>query len=157
MSVTPTNIFGYFKNNSVSAYSSTVTIDALDEEGNEMRINGVKEPIEIEIPRTGMPATVPTVEYSKMSEKDDDASLFYYKFNVSAKGASLHVRIIPERTGVQFLVFARHNSFPKLNGTKRGWDFMQNLPESMENISELSSILVNVVLSVDFLVLWRLY
>src|SRR5688572_27028566 len=115
MSVTPKNIFGYFKDPKVSRYSSTVTIDANDANGNEMRINGAREPIEIEIPRNGMPTPQETIEASYMSSKDVDASLFYYKFNVTTKGASLHVRIIPEHKNVQFLVFARYQKFPKLN------------------------------------------
>lgn len=136
MTVTPENIFSYFKDAKVSPYSSTVTIDTNDATGNEMRISGAREPIAIEIPRNGMPEPKRIVEASYMSTKDSDASLFYYKFNVTTKGASLHVLINPEVLGVQFLVFARFKQFPKLNGTERGWDFMQNLPMSMANISE---------------------
>ena len=129
----------------VSNYSSTVTINTFDEDGNPLNVHDTSEPIEIVIPRSNMPrVSAELVESAVMSSKEgDDSSLFYYTFNVSANDTSISVEIQPEDDTAQFLVLLRYATFPQLNGTDKGWDYLQNVPISIRNSSESADGWIN--------------
>jgi len=136
----PSNIFNGFSDSAkVAKNSAILTVDMYDENGNRLDIRDTREPLEIVIGRPGTDQPPPDSQYAVMSSQDSRVDLFYYQINVTTNDSSLHIEVAKLDANVQLLVLARFNDFPQLNTTDqgtRGWDFMQLLPISRNNISQ---------------------
>jgi len=118
-------------------------VDLYDENGNRLEIRDTEEPFEIVIGRPGIVSPPAERQHAVMSSQDDRVDLFYYQINVTTNDSSLHVEIGELDSDVQLLVLARYEDFPQLNTTEqgtRGWDFMQLLPISRNDIGQSQHI-----------------
>ena len=77
------------------------------------------------------------LQNQSLIEFTDQSTLLYYRVNVSDVEASISMQLVPTNQSTQYLVFLRYQDYPVVNGSKDGWDYMQNLPLSMQGFFRL--------------------
>ena len=136
MVVTPFNIFKHASSDGqVHSLSSTITVDFFNSSGSTIDITAMKKPCQLVIPRDPNLVVSPPVPINNpVIPKRDTDYLFYHSFNVSEKDPSIHIRIVPNDSSVQYHVYVKFGAFPNL--VNKTWDYFQSVPIKMSMTSK---------------------
>ena len=118
------------RNESFIGFSYGISLSFLDQNGNEIVIKNMREPIKMHIPR--YPKLIDN-EYLFVNVTDNStkitnsSQIMPNAFIIYPKNASLHVQIKPENTSVGYLTLVKLGSSPILDHLTKLYDFWQIL------------------------------